>query len=1255
MPTKTQAIKAFLTARTHSDLASMYNHNMECQVLVAAGKGEKVEGDYEGIQWSGYTDGLSVWKPIRIPRNASTEPVYLDDEMKFDLGLHAEGVGMTGYDWFNKTSKWVGFDFDAILGHSDKHSHKLSSEELKRVQDAACGIDWVTVRRSTSGKGLHLYVMLPDVPTINHTEHAALGRAILHKMNSLVGFDFTSKVDACVTGNTWTLTSEGPRQVRELINTSCELTVNGINHQTEGFFKTGSQEVFELETVEGHTIQATANHPFLVDYDGLQFWQHLDTLKIGDVIKLNEHKNVSWEGSGTYDEGYILGWLMGDGFIWQNKRPGGHEKVREGYEKSGLYFLEPDHCLLNYVKRLFKLEPHQQYWHETQKYMLSGPELEHLRIEYSLDEYKRITEQIEEASSDFQKGFLSAFFDSDGGLGHTTRSLEVKLTQSNLPRLQAVQRMLGRFGINSSISLERKAGRMLVVGRMCNTKDKYCLVIRKQNIVVFKNIIGFRHKEKNKDLLESIVDLQSGRKGLQKESFACRVKSIKSVGIENTYDVTVPKVHAFDANGFLVHNCGGNLWVWNRKMIGTDGLTCIKRGSIISEDQVPANWRDHIKVARGLSKKLTAPTEISNLEDTEDRFDVLCGQRNRIKLDEQHIKFITFMNQNGLYHWFDSDRHMLVTHTLHVKRAHRELGLKGTFETESTGSSEYNCYLFPMRRGAWSVRRFTPGIKEHKSWEQDGQGWTRTYLNQDPSFKSAAHAHGGTERPSGGFHFRLAEDAQNAAQSLGTSINVPTALLGRQTNMKPHKDGNRLVIEIPYESHDNQQEGWLHEGKNWVKIFSAQRISSVEIDTENFDDIVRHLVTESGQNADWVINSDGRWNDEPLHHVKAAMVAMNIKKQEIDQIIGSSVMKPWTLVSRPFQEEYPGDRTWNRFGTQFKYPPTISDTFYYPTWQKILSHIGKTLDSYLGLNAWAKKNGIKTGSDYLKMWIASMIQFPSEPLPYLFLYSETQETGKSTLHEALSLLFSPGCVSANHALENKSTFNAELEGAILCAIEEIDVNQNKTAYVRVKDWVTAPKLSVHRKGETPYMIDNTVHFIQTGQHPSFCPAFPGDTRITMIQVKDKPEEPIPKRLLIRALEKEASDFIGMLLSIEVPDCDSRLRIPVIETPDKLKATNQKLDPIGQFLSECCHKAPGYKITLEDFFERFVSWLEPGDRQNWGSKRKISQHMPDWVLKGRSSVDGQPVWHWLNISFSETIEERLPYEVVGETARLMKGN
>lgn len=881
-PTRTEAIKAFLTYSTHSDLASDYNYGMECQVNVAQDNGEKIAGEFKGREWAGYTDGFQTWKPFRIPRNAMDKPEYEDVPMAFDLASHAEGIGMTGWNWVELCSKWVAFDFDAITGHSDKHRTKVDWDEMQRVKDAACEIPWVTVRYSTSGQGLHLYVYLNDVKSENHTVHAALARSILAKMSALTGYDFISKVDIC----------------------------------------------------------------------------------------------------------------------------------------------------------------------------------------------------------------------------------------------------------------------------------------------------------------------------------------------------------------------GGNMWIWHRKMAGTNGLQIIKKGSILTD--IPINWRDHINVIRGSSRKIRHNIPGSReLPEIFNKFEQLSGQRNRVKLDEDHRKLITWLNEHKRFFWWDADHHMLVTHTKHLADAHEALNFCGIFKTNSQGLNpdEQNCFAFPMRRGAWSVRRYSLGVTEDPSWEQDGSGWTKCYLNHEPNLKTAAAAHGGLEDPSGGFVFTSGADANEAALSLGADVRIPAGYDSRATTIKPHKDGRRVVVEFPRLAEDNKDklQGWLQKGNKWIKIFNANLSNHHEADSDDYDDVVRHLISPDNNDAGWVLHSDEAWHDEPLNHIRPALESMGLKPPEIKMVLGGNVFKPWKLVTRPFQPEYPGDRQWNRKAPQLRFLPNTSDDLRYPSWLKILNHVGQGLTVALENNPWAKGNCITTGADYLKCWIASMIQNPCEPLPYLFIYSDAQNTGKSIFHEALSLLFYPGYQRADHALTN-ANFNAELEGAVLCVVEETDLNRNLTAYNRIKDWVTSRLLPIHRKMFTPYHIENTTHWVQCANTRIACPIFSGDTRITMLHVPNPPRDQIPKRKLLAMLEKEAPDFLGAIIRLEIPESNDRLNVPVIETDDKIAASEANRNALEVFIAERCYYSPGSAISLTEFYKTFIDWLDPTERFNWASKQKVSSKMPDKFPKGR--LTSNSTWHWGNISFIPPTEEIL---------------
>ena len=195
MPQVSEALCNFLHARktpTNADLIDRWSIDMETQVNVAAGNGEPVAG-----KRSTWSDGIDEWFNIRIPKNAATNPTFNDYNLPFPLDLHTDGIGMTGWRWSDRRSLWFGYDFDVIAGHATGIG--VTAEELEKVKEAACALPYVEVRRSTGGKGIHLYVHFDaeGVPTQNHTEHAALARCILGMMSAEVGFDFASPIDAC--------------------------------------------------------------------------------------------------------------------------------------------------------------------------------------------------------------------------------------------------------------------------------------------------------------------------------------------------------------------------------------------------------------------------------------------------------------------------------------------------------------------------------------------------------------------------------------------------------------------------------------------------------------------------------------------------------------------------------------------------------------------------------------------------------------------------------------------------------------------------------------------------------------------------------------------------------------------------------------------------------------------------------------------------------------------------------------------------
>lgn len=162
----------------------IYKPELECQVNVVQGKSKIQKERY--YLW---TDGITRWKPIRIPYSDGT---YRNPEFFSDITKFAK-IGLSGWNWKEKVSEWVGFDFDSITNHK---ASGLSHEELIKIREEVKKIPWVTIRKSTSGNGLHLYVFFKKPPPVeSRKEHKMLAKAVLDLMAGRLSLPLQSKVD----------------------------------------------------------------------------------------------------------------------------------------------------------------------------------------------------------------------------------------------------------------------------------------------------------------------------------------------------------------------------------------------------------------------------------------------------------------------------------------------------------------------------------------------------------------------------------------------------------------------------------------------------------------------------------------------------------------------------------------------------------------------------------------------------------------------------------------------------------------------------------------------------------------------------------------------------------------------------------------------------------------------------------------------------------------------------------------------------
>lgn len=365
----------------------------------------------------------------------------------------------------------------------------------------------------------------------------------------------------CVTAETWVQTAEGPRQVTDLIGLQFIARIHGQDHVTgyEGFFRTGTRSVLRLETIEGYSLRLTSDHKVrrvsgMTRYRFDSDWCAASDLRPGDRVALNDHRwNAEWPGPHTFEEGYLLGLLAGDGTLKADKAV----FSVWGAERAVM------HEALSCASRL----PHRADFAgwmalpARDEHRLALASLHDLALDCGLTPgCKAITPVLEKSSSAFYRGFLRGLFDTDGLVqGSQATGVSVRLAQSDGSRLEAVQRMLLRLGIVSTIYRNRrpagsswlpdgKGGR-----RAYPTLSQHELVISGDNLARFHEAIGFSQAEKAAALSGL---LRGYRRTLNQERFVARVRSIVEDGNEEVFDVQVPGLHAFDANGLVAHNCG---------------------------------------------------------------------------------------------------------------------------------------------------------------------------------------------------------------------------------------------------------------------------------------------------------------------------------------------------------------------------------------------------------------------------------------------------------------------------------------------------------------------------------------------------------------------------------------------------------------------------------------------------------------------------------------------------------------------------
>ena len=341
----------------------------------------------------------------------------------------------------------------------------------------------------------------------------------------------------CVTADTWVATSIGARQVKDLIGAEFDIIVDSKPYPvlSDGFVYTGNKEVYLVTSTDGYSFKATADHKILTE----RGWVEVQDLNDDDRMILSNNKDVH---VGEYDPaGYAIGNLIGDGTFSDTTA---YVAV---WSEDGSGAVKDE--LANYMSGLPHSGSYRGFFDTSNQQRAGHKSFTDVAAQYGVVRgNKTITDKIERASLEFQSGVLRGYFDADGhveGLS-TGGGVSIRLSSVSMNNMVRVQRMLQRFGIKSAIRDLFPDGRESFGGY--KSKRSYRLIITGSDTARFMDVIGFSNTAKHNKYHASIGKFYN-------KPHVTGVGSVEYVGFEDVYDVTVDKVHRFDANGVIVHNC----------------------------------------------------------------------------------------------------------------------------------------------------------------------------------------------------------------------------------------------------------------------------------------------------------------------------------------------------------------------------------------------------------------------------------------------------------------------------------------------------------------------------------------------------------------------------------------------------------------------------------------------------------------------------------------------------------------------------
>ncbi len=322
------------------------------------------------------------------------------------------------------------------------------------------------------------------------------------------------------------------------------------------FLSGKNKKLFKIVLSGGHEYFCTEEHKWPVLYkNGIYKKKKTTELKEGDYLPILKNNRLFDGVEGTYNEGFMFGYNLGDGWITKRKDNGktqiGFILNKEDYNSKIkdmlLEQLKLKGCNCNFNKH--DKEATEDYEVNTQHTELSNwfKARGFINKSYGIPKFV-----FEKASEDFRKGLIDGLFSSDGSIAKEGR---ISFSSSHEKLAKDVSEILGFYGIKTSILKKITKDASFPNGKKYDREYVSYLVRVNDNKsqIHFAKIFKLSNERKQKKLDNINI----------KGRFIVSPNNIKIISVEETqleedvWDVSVfDETHCFQIGHCITGNCG---------------------------------------------------------------------------------------------------------------------------------------------------------------------------------------------------------------------------------------------------------------------------------------------------------------------------------------------------------------------------------------------------------------------------------------------------------------------------------------------------------------------------------------------------------------------------------------------------------------------------------------------------------------------------------------------------------------------------